>query len=56
VQGVGVLLAVEPPAALPHEVVDVVDVELVRGEAEQERRLPQDPQLRVGADGFLHAR
>ena len=38
VEGVGVLLAVEAPALRPHEVVDVVHVELVAREAEQERR------------------
>jgi len=45
VQGVRVLLSVEPPAAGPQEVVDVVDVELVGGEAEQERRVAEDAQL-----------
>ena len=38
VDRVRVLLAVEAPAAQPHEVVHVVDVELVRREAEAERR------------------
>src|SRR5262245_5277389 len=45
VDGVGVLLAVEPPAAQLHEVVDVVDVEVVRREAEAEGRLAEDAQL-----------
>ena len=39
VDRVRVLLAVEAPAAGPHEVVDVVDVELVAREAEAERRV-----------------
>ncbi len=50
VDGVRVLLTVEPPAASGHEVVHVVDVELVRGEAEQERRLAQHPQFRMRPD------
>ena len=52
--GVGVLLAVEAPAAQLHEVVDVVDVELVRREAEQERGVAHDPQLGVRAHGGDH--
>ena len=51
VDGVGVLLAVEPPAPRPHEVVDVVDVELVAGEGEQERGVAEDPQLAAGDAG-----
>ena len=55
VQGVGVLLAVEAPAPGPHEVVDVVHVELVGGEREQEGRvLAQHPQLGVAVHRRLH--
>ena len=54
VQGIGVLLPVEPPAAGPHEVVHVVDVERIRGEGEEERRVTHHPQLRVAAHGILH--
>jgi hypothetical protein len=42
VNRVRVLLAVEPPALGPHEVVHVVDVELVAREAEAERRVSAD--------------
>ena len=49
VQRVRVLLAVEAPAPQSHEVVDVVDVEVVRGEAEQERRLAEELQLGMRA-------
>ena len=51
---VRVLLAVEAPALRPHEVVDVVDVELVAREAEAERRVADDAQLRMRTHRVLH--
>ena len=54
VQAVGVLLAVEPPAVVPHEVVHVVDVEHVGGEGEEEGRVAHHLQLRMAAHGVLH--
>ncbi len=59
VDGVGVLLAVEPPALRAQEVDQVVDLEVVGGEGEAERRragrpLPHDPQLGLRADDVHH--
>ena len=51
---VRVLLPVEAPAARSHEVVDVVDVEIVAREAEAERRIAHDAQLGVRPYGVLH--
>ena len=44
-QRIGVLLAIEPPAAIPHEVVQQVDVEYLGEKREAEAGLSDDFQL-----------